>query len=49
MAEGGQKLTKLALRNFWTAPMRMCPYLAEKAKNLINAMLLSTEENSWDS
>ena len=28
---------------------RMSPYLAEKAKNLIDAMLLSTEEIGWDS
>jgi len=29
--------------------MRMSPYLAEKARNLIDAMLLSTEEIGWDS
>ena len=28
---------------------RMSPYLAEKARNLIDAMLLSTEEIGWDS
>ena len=28
---------------------RMSPYLAEKAVNLIDAMLLSTEEMGWDS
>ena len=27
----------------------MSPYLAEKARNLIDAMLLSTEEIGWDS
>ena len=27
---------------------RMSPYLAEKARNLIDAMLLSTEEIGWD-
>ena len=27
----------------------MSPYLAEKARNLIAAMLLSTEEIGWDS
>ena len=27
---------------------RMSPYLAEKAKNLIDAMLFSTEEIGWD-
>ena len=28
---------------------RMSPYLAAKARNLIDAMLLSTEEIGWDS
>ena len=28
---------------------RMSPYLAEKARNLIDAMLLSSEEIGWDS
>ena len=28
---------------------RMSPYLAEKARNLIDVMLLSTEEVGWDS
>ena len=28
---------------------RMSPYLAEKARNSIDAMLLSTEEIGWDS
>ena len=28
---------------------RMSPYLAEQARNLIDAMLLSTEEIGWDS
>ena len=27
---------------------RMSPYLAEKARNLIDAMLLSTKEIGWD-